>query len=167
MGSLGESGGPTVRKGEESVVETRDLQGCSPRLIGLRTEGLVPASKYWIYWSHVGDMIPVNWCRRSSTDACLFPTTSMAVRGEKLGGGLRIGQPACCRLGRVLFFSGAVVTPCFCNRTKPQKLSIQPNRYVCCIYVIAYFIFDWCVLLYFILWVGTQRKLDLIWISIG
>jgi hypothetical protein len=31
-GSLGESGGPSVGKGEESGVESRHLQGCSSRL---------------------------------------------------------------------------------------------------------------------------------------
>jgi hypothetical protein len=32
----------------------------SPRLCRLRTEGLVPGSKYWTYRSHVSDMDPVS-----------------------------------------------------------------------------------------------------------
>jgi hypothetical protein len=32
----------------------------SPRLCQLRTEGLVPGSKYWTYWSHASDMGPTN-----------------------------------------------------------------------------------------------------------
>jgi hypothetical protein len=46
MRPLGESRGPSVGKDEESVLESRDLQGYSPRLCQLRTEGLVPTSKY-------------------------------------------------------------------------------------------------------------------------
>jgi hypothetical protein len=36
------------------------LGGCSPRLCRLRTDGLAPASKYWKYQSHAGDMGPVS-----------------------------------------------------------------------------------------------------------
>jgi hypothetical protein len=57
-GPLGESGGPLVGKGGESDVESRHLQGCSPRLCQLRTDGLAPVIKYWTYWSHVGYMGP-------------------------------------------------------------------------------------------------------------
>jgi hypothetical protein len=46
VGPLGESGGPSVRKVGECDVESRHLQGCSPRLCQLRTNGLAPASKY-------------------------------------------------------------------------------------------------------------------------
>jgi hypothetical protein len=42
---------------------SRHLQGCIPRLCRLRTVRLAPASKYWTYRSHVGDMCPVSWCR--------------------------------------------------------------------------------------------------------
>jgi hypothetical protein len=41
-----ENGGSSVEKGGESVVESRHLQGYSPRLCRLRTDGLVLASKY-------------------------------------------------------------------------------------------------------------------------
>jgi hypothetical protein len=46
MGPLGERGGSLVGKGEESDVENRHLQGCSSHLCWLRTDGLVPVSKY-------------------------------------------------------------------------------------------------------------------------
>jgi hypothetical protein len=36
------------------------LQGCTPHLCQLRTDGLAPASKYWTYQSHTGDMDPVS-----------------------------------------------------------------------------------------------------------
>jgi hypothetical protein len=36
----------TVGNGGESDVQSQHLQGCSPRLCWLRTEGLVPMSKY-------------------------------------------------------------------------------------------------------------------------
>jgi hypothetical protein len=39
-----ESGGPSVANVEECDVESRHLQGCSPRLCQLRTDGLAPES---------------------------------------------------------------------------------------------------------------------------
>jgi hypothetical protein len=57
---LGESGGLTVVKSTESDVKSRHLQGCSPCLCRLSTDGLTPVSKYWTYWSHAGDMGPTN-----------------------------------------------------------------------------------------------------------
>jgi hypothetical protein len=53
-----ESGGPSIRKGGEYDVERRSLQDCSSRLCRLRTDELVPMSKYWMYWPHTGDMGP-------------------------------------------------------------------------------------------------------------
>jgi hypothetical protein len=41
-------------------VKSQCLQGCSPCLCRLRTNGLAPVSKYWAYRSHAGDMGPVN-----------------------------------------------------------------------------------------------------------
>jgi hypothetical protein len=35
---------------------SRHLQGCSSHLCWLRTDELAPASKYWTYRSHAGDM---------------------------------------------------------------------------------------------------------------
>jgi hypothetical protein len=47
------------KDGEGVVAILRFLCG-SPRLCWLRTEGLVPMSKYWTYRSHAGDMSPVS-----------------------------------------------------------------------------------------------------------
>jgi hypothetical protein len=41
---------------------------------------------------------------RLSTEACLFPTASLVVVGEKLGTDPRTGQSSCCGLGREPFF---------------------------------------------------------------
>jgi hypothetical protein len=46
VGPLGESRGSLVGKGGKSDVKSRDLQGCRPCLCRLRTDGLIPASKY-------------------------------------------------------------------------------------------------------------------------
>jgi hypothetical protein len=83
-GSLRESEGPWIGKGGESDVVNRHLQCCSPRLFRLRTDGLAPASMYWTYGSHAGDMCPVNRCSLLPTDAWLFPTASMDVVRKKL-----------------------------------------------------------------------------------
>jgi hypothetical protein len=39
-------------------------------------------------------------------EACLFPTASLAVIGEKPSMDPRTGQSACCGLGQELFLSG-------------------------------------------------------------
>jgi hypothetical protein len=41
-------------------VEIQHLQGCSPRLCRLRTDGLAPVSKYLTYQSHTDDMGSVS-----------------------------------------------------------------------------------------------------------
>jgi hypothetical protein len=46
MGPLEESGGPSVRKGGESDVKSRHLQGGSPCLCQLKTDKLTPINKY-------------------------------------------------------------------------------------------------------------------------
>jgi hypothetical protein len=43
-----------------------------------------------------------------STEACLFPTVSLAVVGEKLGMDPRIRRSSSCGLCQEPFFSGAV-----------------------------------------------------------
>jgi hypothetical protein len=59
-GALGGKWRQLVGKVEEWYVANWHLQDCSPRLYWLRTDGLAPASKYWTYGSHVGDMDPVS-----------------------------------------------------------------------------------------------------------
>jgi hypothetical protein len=55
----GHLGGPveySEEKGRESVVAMLRFLCGRPCLCRLRTEGLVPVSKYWMYRSHVSDM---------------------------------------------------------------------------------------------------------------
>jgi hypothetical protein len=61
VGPIGGKWRPSVGKIWEWYVESRHLQGCSPRLCQLRTDGLASASKYWMYWSHAGVMCLVSW----------------------------------------------------------------------------------------------------------
>jgi hypothetical protein len=59
-GAFRGKGRQLVGKVGEWYLKSRHLQGCSPRLCRLRTEGLVPLSKYWTYRSHPSDMGPVS-----------------------------------------------------------------------------------------------------------
>jgi hypothetical protein len=65
------------------MIILRFLYG-SPRLYRLRTEGLVPVSKYWTYRSHAGVYEPSKPSSLSSTDAWLKSTASLVRLGEKL-----------------------------------------------------------------------------------
>jgi hypothetical protein len=87
-----ESEWPLIRKVGEWDVASWHLQGCSPRLYRLRTNWLTPTSKYWMYWSHAGDMGPVSLVGCSSTDVWLKRTASVVVLGEKVKGVLRATQ---------------------------------------------------------------------------
>jgi hypothetical protein len=80
---LGESRGPSVGKGRESGMESRHLQGCSSRLCRLRTNGLAPVSKYWMYWSHAGVLGLVNRCSYVTTWPKLLSPTPRLARGRK------------------------------------------------------------------------------------
>jgi hypothetical protein len=51
---------PSEGKAGESAVAIPRFSMWYPRLCRLRTEGLVPMSKYWMYRSHAGDMGPVS-----------------------------------------------------------------------------------------------------------
>jgi hypothetical protein len=107
VGPLGKSGDSWLGRSGSAYVASRHLQGCSPRLCRLRTVQLAPASKYWTYRSHAGDMGPVSLvvdCQHELT----FPHSSLVVVEEKLGMNPWIEWPSCCRLCREPFFSGAV-----------------------------------------------------------
>jgi hypothetical protein len=52
--------GQLVGKVGEWYMVSQHLQDCSPRLCRLKTDELAPASKYWTYWSHAGDIGPVS-----------------------------------------------------------------------------------------------------------
>jgi hypothetical protein len=60
VGPLGGKWRQLVGKVGEWYVVSRHLQGCSPYLCRLRTNGLALASKYWMYQSHAADMGPVS-----------------------------------------------------------------------------------------------------------
>jgi hypothetical protein len=81
-----ESGWPSVGKVREWYVTSQHLQGCSLHLYWLRTNGLPPASKYWIYRSHAGVISPVNWCSILSIGAWLSLLLQWLFLWEKLGG---------------------------------------------------------------------------------
>jgi hypothetical protein len=66
------------------VLVSQYLQGCSPCLCRLMTDGLAPVSKYWTYWSHTGGIGLVSIVAYSSTDVWFKLTASMVMLGEKL-----------------------------------------------------------------------------------
>jgi hypothetical protein len=77
-------------------VKSRRLQGCSPRLQVLN----IP-----IVCRCYGPSKPSCWL---STEACLFPTTLLAIVGEKLGTDPRIRQSSSCGLCQEHFFLRAL-----------------------------------------------------------
>jgi hypothetical protein len=66
-----ERGGASVGKVGEWCVKSWHLQGCSPHLCRLRTDGLTPISKYWTYWSYAGVYGPSKPSSWLSTDTWL------------------------------------------------------------------------------------------------
>jgi hypothetical protein len=102
-----ESGGLSVGKVEEWFVESRHLQGCSPYLCRLRTDGLTPMSKYWMYQSHASVMGPVNRCSLLLIDAWLSLLFQWLSWYRNWVVGLWITQSGR-GLCRETFFSGAV-----------------------------------------------------------
>jgi hypothetical protein len=107
-GYLGGSVEHSKGKGRESVVSIPRFICGRPHLCRLRTEGLVPVSKYWTYRSHIDVYGPSKPNSLPSSEGGFTPTASMAALGEKLGTDSWIDQSACCGLCRKLFFSGAV-----------------------------------------------------------
>jgi hypothetical protein len=106
----GHLGGPveySEGKGGESVMAILRFLCGSSRLCRLKTEGLVPVSKYWTYQSHAGVMGPVNRCSLFVNRCLTFITASMTVLGEKLGGG-PMDHSARLGLCQEPIFSGAV-----------------------------------------------------------
>jgi hypothetical protein len=84
MGPLGGKWRPLVGKVGEWYVENWHLQGCSLHLCRLRTDGLAPASKYWIYRSHTGVMRPVSRCSCVTTWPKPLSPTPRLSRGMKM-----------------------------------------------------------------------------------
>jgi hypothetical protein len=73
VGPLGGKWRLLVEKVGEWYVESRHLQGCNPCLCRLRTDGLAPASKYWMYRSYAGIYGSSKPNSLPSTDAWLCP----------------------------------------------------------------------------------------------
>jgi hypothetical protein len=101
VGPLGGKCGTVGWKGRGVVLANRHLQGCSPCLCRLRTDGLASVSKYWTYRSHVGDIGPVNLvaCCRQMFDFYYY--FNDCVRREN-------GWRTCGLLSRAGFVLGAI-----------------------------------------------------------
>jgi hypothetical protein len=138
-GPLEEREGSLVGKGGESDVESWHLQGCSPHLCRLSIDGLATMRKYWMYWSHVGDMGPVKQCSMFVNRCLAFITASMAIRGEKLGGrpGDRsagvLGLPRMIAVGSIqhawkVALTGTARKKCTCGIRGPAQ-----EAYVSCV----------------------------------
>jgi hypothetical protein len=102
-----ERGGPSIGKVGEWCVESQYLQGCSPHLCLLRTDGLAPVSKYWTYRLHAGVMGLVSWGSCATTwSKPLSPTPRLSW-----GRGNEVTQdtagPVCLRSPRLLSGVGA------------------------------------------------------------
>jgi hypothetical protein len=69
-----------VGKVGEWYVASQHLQGYSPRLRQLSTDGLAPASKYWMYRLHVGVYGPNKPSSQLSTDVWLSPMLHWLAR---------------------------------------------------------------------------------------
>jgi hypothetical protein len=106
-GHLGGSVEHLEGKGRESAVAIPGFLCGIPRLCRLRTEGLVPVSKYRTYRSHAsvyGPNKPNSWL---PTDAWLCPHYFISLP-PWIGMDPQIGQSACCGLCWEPFFLGAV-----------------------------------------------------------
>jgi hypothetical protein len=107
MGPLGGKRRPLIGKVGKWYVESCHLKGCSPRLCLLRTNGWPPQASI----EHTDRMLvygPSKPSSMSSAEACLKPTASLAVRGEKLGGDTQIGHRCARDVVRNPYFSGVV-----------------------------------------------------------
>jgi hypothetical protein len=82
VGPLGKKWRPSVRKVEEWYVESQHLQGCSPRLCQLRTDGLAPwVSNVLIACWYMG---PISWrsCVTTWLKPLPPPTPRLSCGGE-------------------------------------------------------------------------------------
>jgi hypothetical protein len=117
-------------EGQGVVCGSWHLQGCSPRLYWLKTDGLTLVSKYSTYRSHAGIYGPSKPSSLSPTVAWLTPTASLVGLGEKLGTDPRVGQPVCFGLCLEPFFSGVVGSIQICRRlTKGCYMWIMWDMY--------------------------------------
>jgi hypothetical protein len=133
-GSLAEGGGPSVGKDEESDVKIQHLQCCSPCVYRLRTEGLVPVSKYWSYWSHIGDMGPVNRYSQSATDAYLYNHCFNGCEEREIGWIPTDRSVSVLRCWREHFFLGAVaLSKAIYEYAKGWHVRLVMSTYMSCV----------------------------------
>jgi hypothetical protein len=102
----------------------------SPCLCRLRTEWLVPMSKYWMYRSHVGVYGPSKTSILPPTDSWLKPTASMARLGEKLRQLPRATQPVWEVESGALFRRSSSIH-LMLLMTHERLLYVDHVRYVC------------------------------------
>jgi hypothetical protein len=137
--SLGKSGWSSVGKDGENDVKSWHLQGSCPWLCQLRTDVLTPMSKYWIYWSHAGDIGPVNWC---SLFVNRWLTFTYCFNGyERRENGRRLIDKSIGVLGIVsgAFFLRAIVfIQLYWVCTKGCYIRVLPIKSIRAAYV------DWC-----------------------
>jgi hypothetical protein len=128
-GPLGGSVEHSEGKNEESALAIPVFLCGSPCLCRLRTEGLVPVSKFWTYRSHAGVYGPSKPSSLSSTDVWLKPTTSLVGLGEKLRWVPRTTQPSWEVVSGALFLESSSISPTLLM-THKRLLYMDHVRYV-------------------------------------
>jgi hypothetical protein len=98
-------------KGKESAVVIPRFLRVSPHLCRLRTEGLLPVSKYWMYQAHASVYGPSKPSSLLSSDAWLKPTASLVGLGEKLRQVPRTTQPGWEVESGALFLESSSIHP--------------------------------------------------------
>jgi hypothetical protein len=96
-------------EGREVVCEKPAPPRLQPPLVSVKYRWVGPASKYWTYRSHAGDMGLVSLVAGHQQKVGFAPTAPLVGSWEKLGTNPHISQPSCCGLCQEPFFSGAVV----------------------------------------------------------
>jgi hypothetical protein len=74
-------------EGLRGYVKNWNLQGCSPHLCQLRTDGLALASKYWMYRSHTGVYGPSEPSSYWPIDTWLYPHYFIGWHKREIGYG--------------------------------------------------------------------------------
>jgi hypothetical protein len=92
-------------------------------------------------------MGPVNQCTLSSTDVWLKSTTSMAVRGEKLGGDLRIDQSMDwgCSRGSLFLGNNEISTTLWSQRERLSRTRTARRKHTSGVCGLAWEVYVSCV----------------------
>jgi hypothetical protein len=88
-----------------------DTLRLQPPPVSVKDRWVGRTSKYWTYWLHIGVMGPVNWCSLFINICLAFNTASIAVLGEKLGGGPADHSVGLGVVSGVLFLESSRVRP--------------------------------------------------------